>query len=200
MPTGLQYGAEWQEDILFLEPESVCVNTNVTAWYYNYVPPTGTYFSSYYQQGLIDHGGFVNLNRTDPYPASNDGDNTNEYPFVDSQRNPMLYERAYYAAWTANVYSMQFLNLTQPGTNRSRISSELGQRFRVNNTFISYDNSQNQYVVRTNDLSDMVSPPANYTFENPSEYNNYSSNPEIPNPWSKCLTILYLCAKMYTLA
>lgn len=158
----------------------------MTAWYYNLVPSSG-FTSDYSHQGLIDHGGFVNLNRTDPFPISPDGDDTNNYPFIDSQRNPMLYGRAYYAAWLANVYSMMYLNVSEPGTNRSRISSELGQRFRVNTSFINYDNSDNQYVMRSNALSNMVNPPASYSFQYPS---NYSSNPEIPNPWSKYTVFL----------
>lgn len=30
VPLGFEHGAEWEEDLLFIEPETVCVNTNVT--------------------------------------------------------------------------------------------------------------------------------------------------------------------------
>ncbi|KAK5094987.1 hypothetical protein LTS08_008383 [Lithohypha guttulata] len=178
VPTKLVYGAEWAEDILFLEPEAACVNTNLTVYYT--LTNTGVIEN---EQGLVDHGGFVNINRTDPYPVTSS--TTGEYPFLDSQNLPMLYNRAYYAAWLTNVFSMQFLNVTEPRTNRSRISSILNQKFRVNSTFAEYNPIDIQYIERTTSLSELVKPPSNYTFSDPIIYvTNYSSNPEIANPFN----------------
>ncbi|KAK5087844.1 hypothetical protein LTR05_002059 [Lithohypha guttulata] len=176
IPTNLFYGAEWEEDILFLEPEAACVNTNLTA--YHTLADTSVVGN---EKGLVDHGGFVNINRTDPYAAASS--TTGEYPFVDSQNSPMLYDRAYYAAWLTNVFSMQFLNITAPRTNRSRISSTLNQNFRVNGSFAGYVPTDFQYIWRTRSLSELVAPPYIYTSD-PTEYStNYSSNPEIANPF-----------------
>lgn len=107
VPTGLIYGAEWDEDTLFLEPVAACVNTNLSTYWT--LTESGIYGDT---EGLVDHGRFINLNRTDPYPefeTSGDG-----YPFIGGQSDPMLYGRVYLTAWLANVYAMQYLNITEP--------------------------------------------------------------------------------------
>ncbi|KAK5072463.1 hypothetical protein LTR64_005065 [Lithohypha guttulata] len=180
---------EWEEDILFLEPEAACVNTNLTVYYT--LTDTGLIGN---EKGLVDRGGFVDINRTDPYPVASS--KTGEYPFTDSQRLPMLYDRAYFAAWLTNVFTMQFLNVTEPRTNRSRISSALSQRFRVNSTFQEYDPNESQYIERTTDFSQLVKTPYNYTFSDPAKYGtNYSSNPEIANPFNVASEVFHLFTK-----
>lgn len=98
-PPVVGYGSEWSEDILFIEPESQCVDTNLTI---DFMIPK--YYSD---KGLLsnlvltDRGGFANL--------------TQEYPSVDvydAQNHPNLRERAYKAAWINNAYSMAFMNVT----------------------------------------------------------------------------------------
>ncbi|KAH8893095.1 hypothetical protein GQ53DRAFT_840793 [Thozetella sp. PMI_491] len=104
IPTGFQRGVEWDEDLLFVEPESVCVDTNLTIdWTikgdgYNLIPAGGVV--------LTDRGGFFNLNRT--YPRISLG---------ETQKNPRLYERAYQAAWLHNAYAAVYFNITNPGNS-----------------------------------------------------------------------------------
>ena len=93
----MQYGAEWYEEILFIEPQTECVNLNVSYdFYYNY---TSVNFLEHLS--LVDNGGFANLNHT--YP---------EYDYLDAQANPQLEARAYKAAWLTNAYNMLFMNIT----------------------------------------------------------------------------------------
>ncbi|KAK4096168.1 hypothetical protein N658DRAFT_459157 [Parathielavia hyrcaniae] len=94
----------WQEDILFVEPVTVCVDTNLTFDF----TASGRNFSSTSNgppdYRVTDRGGFVNLNLTYPY-----------YDRDDPQANPDLWGRAYKAAMMHNAYAMMYLNVTNPG-------------------------------------------------------------------------------------
>jgi len=166
VPVGLQYGAEWEEDLLWWEPEVQCVDTNLSLT----MTAESQYTTSY--QGLVDRGGFVNLNRTHPYPTQ-PGD---DYVFPDGQGAPSIYERAYLAAWGTNVLSMEYLNITTPNTSRARISSQLGQRFEVNSSVDSYSPTDWSYLSRIQFLSNIVNPPSEFNLSN-------TQNPRIPNPY-----------------
>jgi hypothetical protein len=98
-PSGFQYGASWSEDILFIVPETICVNTNLTLDY-TYVSANNSDISNV---TLTDRGGFVNLNRTYPY-----------YNLTDPQSNPDLAGRAYKAAWVNNALMAAYFNVTDP--------------------------------------------------------------------------------------
>lgn len=122
-PVGHPFGSTWEEDVLFVEPESVCVDTNLTLDFA--IPEMKTaYFGSAENLVITDRGGFVNLNQT--YPQWN-RDNV--------QDNPELWLRAYKAAWLSNALSMVFMNVT-PFTNEtlgtkafSYLNSSLGKEF-----------------------------------------------------------------------
>jgi hypothetical protein len=122
IPAGFQHGATWTEDLLFIEPETSCVNTNLTLDFTISVDEKDTAFIS--ELFLTDHGGFVNLNRT--YP---------EYNRDNPQKNPDLQGRAYKAAWLNNALSMLFLNVTNDNNSTygakafSYLNSSLGTRF-----------------------------------------------------------------------
>lgn len=119
LPTGLPLGAEWTEDILFIEPQTECVNTNLTIEFTitTEIPKATnrTVGSSTGIRDLVltDRGGFSKLNRT--YPL---------WPFdrENSQTNPELRVRAYKAAWLSNVYTALVLNVTNSlgNTNYSK--------------------------------------------------------------------------------
>lgn len=93
------YGSKWSEDILFIEPESQCADTNLTIDFM--LPKYYSDSNTVSNLVLTDHGGFANL--------------ITEYPPVDvydAQHHPNLRERAYKAAWMNNAYSMAFMNVT----------------------------------------------------------------------------------------
>lgn len=123
-PPVTPYGSTWSEDILFIEPESLCVDTNLTIDYM--LPRYSSQGSSVYNAVLTDRGGFVNLNQT--YPTWE--------MWGDRQENPDLERRAYKAAWLNNAYSMAFMNVTTihndsiPGSRAfAYLDSELGKTF-----------------------------------------------------------------------
>ena len=123
IPSGMPRGAEWEEDILFIEPDTACVNTNLT------IDFTVKYNMSDQSTGvsdlrLVDRGGFVNLNTT--YP---------EYDMENPQKNPDLYGRAFRGAYLNNAYTMLMYNITNDNTGSADgkgfdyIDSEIGKDF-----------------------------------------------------------------------
>jgi hypothetical protein len=102
-PAWKEHGSRWTEDILFVVPETACVDTNLTLNYE--IPRTrseaSTASSKVIKLTLADRGGFVNLDHT--YP---------QYERADAQEDPRLWYRAYVAAWSNNAYSMAFMNVT----------------------------------------------------------------------------------------
>ena len=99
VPPGFQYGVTWEEDLLFVEPESVCVDTNLTIDFSISITPNYTTLIT--DVVLTDRGGFVNINRS--YPVPN---------MTDPQNNQDLWTRAYKAAWLNNLNTALYYNVT----------------------------------------------------------------------------------------
>lgn len=113
----IRNGGTWSQNILWLEPVTQCVDTNLTVDYFLMDGPEGQIDIF----NLTDHGGFVNLTRASP-GLSRDGQH------ID------LFQRAYFGAVYSNLFAMQFLNVT-------RNSSFMGAPYPINtssfNTFIA---------------------------------------------------------------
>jgi len=122
IPPGFKHGVTWVEDLLFIEPETVCVNTNITIDF-TISSANNTLVDNVV---LTDRGGFSNFNHSAPILA-----------LPNAQKNPELYGRAYQAAWLQNVYTMLWFNVTNPadkttGTKAfSYVNSEVGSTFPV---------------------------------------------------------------------
>ncbi|RSL54113.1 hypothetical protein CEP51_014771 [Fusarium floridanum] len=120
VPADLPSGGLWEEDILFVEPVSTCVDTNLTIDF----TFTADSPNSIKDLVLTDRGGFVNLNKTYPY-----------YDRKDPQANADLWGRAYKAAYINNAYTMMYLNVTNPSNSTygdkafSYINSDIGKKF-----------------------------------------------------------------------
>jgi len=94
MPT-LRHGGTWSQNMLWLEPVSSCVNTNLTVDYIL----RGSPYSGTTEFNLTDRGGFANLTRD--YPGLNrDGQH------ID------IYQHAYKGAALSNALAMERLNTT----------------------------------------------------------------------------------------
>jgi hypothetical protein len=100
-PHGFQNGVTWEEDLLFIEPETVCIDTNLTLDCELSADPN----NSIYITGVVltDRGGFANLNHALP-----------SIDLSDPQKNPDLYGRAYQAAWLNNAYTALYYDITVP--------------------------------------------------------------------------------------
>ncbi|KAK4119572.1 hypothetical protein N657DRAFT_650068 [Parathielavia appendiculata] len=102
----------WQEDLLFVEPVTACVNTNLT---FDFTITERNFSSSSHgppDYRLTDRGGFINLNHTYPY-----------YDRDNPQANPDLWGRAYKAAMMHNAYAMMYLNVTNPGNQTAGVKA-----------------------------------------------------------------------------
>ncbi|KZL87229.1 hypothetical protein CI238_10878 [Colletotrichum incanum] len=123
VPTNVEQGAKWFEDILFIEPIASCVNTNITLDFEITMNNTISVMGID-KLRLTDRGGFVNINQT--YPA---------YDHDNAQSNPDLRARAYKAAFLNNAWTMMYFNVTT-GNNASEgrrawsyLNSKLGKEF-----------------------------------------------------------------------
>ncbi|KAF7373476.1 hypothetical protein MSAN_00557300 [Mycena sanguinolenta] len=111
LPVGTSRGATWSEDVLWLEPVSECVDTNLTI---DYVLEDAAYSANQVDNyNLVDHGGFYNL--------------TSTYPTLDRNgQNISLQQHAYKGAVLSNFYTMTNLGLA------ARNASHEGRAFPVN--------------------------------------------------------------------
>ncbi|KAJ7606555.1 hypothetical protein DFH06DRAFT_1251006 [Mycena polygramma] len=112
-PANTPHGGQWSEDVLWLEPASTCVDTNLTFDYMlsaNNSSPTQieTYT-------LTDRGGFFNLTTEYP-PLNRDGQS------VD------LFQHAYKGAVLSNAMAMTYLS------NLTRNETYNGRTFPLNNS------------------------------------------------------------------
>ncbi|KAI2278777.1 hypothetical protein LOZ05_000374 [Ophidiomyces ophidiicola] len=111
VPSPLKYGGVWSEDLLFIQPSTKCIDTNITV---DFTIPDISTNSTMQNVKLVDHGGFSKLNTT--YP---------QYDHEDPQKNPDLYRRAYKAAYLHNALTMLILNVTNPKTDTMKAWSYL---------------------------------------------------------------------------
>ena len=99
VPQGSENGASWSENLLWISPETICVDSNIT---FHFTPRNKTDRSSnlYSETFIRDEGGFTNL------PDSPVDFNNGDY-FGD----PNLWSRAFNAAWYVNDLLMAALGL-----------------------------------------------------------------------------------------
>lgn len=168
IPPGFAHGAQWSEDLLFVQPETVCVDTNLTL---DFSIIRGSNSSSEVS-GLVltDRGGFVNMNRT--YPRLN---------LTDPQSSPDLWARAYKAAWLHNAYTAMYFNVTNPTNDTSGLkawsymNSDVGKTFALDDAQVSGIDGLNALTL-SSDFGSYVQGISNGTGFNPWRItsNNYS--------------------------
>ncbi|KAL4931432.1 uncharacterized protein BDV17DRAFT_288970 [Aspergillus undulatus] len=124
VPSSHPYGSIWSEDILFIEPQSVCVDTNLTLEFRAKDGLFSSLFSSNVEDlALVDRGGLTALNKLPPVVNK-------DISIEQSLQTLDLYSRAYQAAWFNNLYTMAFLNVTDPNVDGlQHVNSEIGKRF-----------------------------------------------------------------------
>jgi hypothetical protein len=158
-PASLQLGAEWTEDLLWWTPETACVDTNLTLRSQQALP-FGSGISTLKQdvRYLVDQGGFANINRISPQVEWGWGYGKNV------QINPRLRDRAYAAAWLNNVLTMYFMNISDPNTNRSRISSSVGDQYELDSNDFTTRSEVYSEAFTYNDYDVIASIPSGYGY------------------------------------
>ncbi|KAJ6439225.1 arylsulfotransferase protein [Purpureocillium lavendulum] len=129
-PQGLPLGGEWDEDILWIEPEISCVNTNLSYELiladarnpHNFSVPIRSI-------GLVDDGGLSNLRLGNPY--------TN-WPNL-TYASPDVRLRASRSAWLNNFLTAFTYNMTNATTAEFGLNVTEGHRYPIKDipTFIS---------------------------------------------------------------
>lgn len=115
----LTYGGTWTEDILFIEPETQCVDLNVTVDFLITTDFTAVW--GFQNLTLTDRGGLSGLSRSQP-----------DFPSANGQTDLNLAQRAYAAAWLNNFLTLAFYNATNPDpSNITHIDVALGQKLSV---------------------------------------------------------------------
>lgn len=146
VPVGLAHGATWQEDILFVEPQTACSDTNLTLDYR--FDDTGVK-----SLVLTDRGGFANIKSL----VNNDSVSVN-WP-INAQNNPSLQRRAEYTALSHNFLVAMYFNITnsaKKGTGLepfSYVKSSLNQSFSIDARKNDYNIDGLQSIYMTRELS-----------------------------------------------
>lgn len=162
-PVGVSLGAEWVEDLLWVEPETACVDTNISIQFR--IPLNDLSGNQPTNISLVDDGGFANL--------------VQEWPYVNvtnAQADPNLQGRAYKAAWMVNTYTMLIMNLTRPNPGAfSYLKSKVGDQYPVTSQQAAGAKLHGIYI--SNDWISLLDPEAymsNYTL-NDTPGTNYSN-------------------------
>ncbi|GFF80913.1 hypothetical protein IFM62136_10413 [Aspergillus lentulus] len=117
----LKYGSTWDEDILFIQPETQCVPLNFSIEFQ--LPPALEMSLSVVNLVLKDHGGLSNL--AQPRPSISVPVNGQEFD---------LRQRAWNAAWYNNFLTLAYFNATdRDPTNITRLDVTAGQAFKLQN-------------------------------------------------------------------
>ncbi|KAH8707143.1 hypothetical protein GQ44DRAFT_763740 [Phaeosphaeriaceae sp. PMI808] len=131
-PVPLPYGGIWSEDLLFIEPETKCVDLNITLDFK--IPYSNDESAAVVNLTITDHGGFSNFNKDIP---SCNVSSLRTHDYNKTWASPNLSDRAYLAAWLTNVYAMFYMNITNPKNKDypqrfSYVNSKVGQQFAIN--------------------------------------------------------------------
>ncbi|KAK3934610.1 hypothetical protein QBC46DRAFT_273469, partial [Diplogelasinospora grovesii] len=124
VPVGLELGAIWQEDLLWVQPETVCEPTNFTL---HFSFPTQN--TSYLQ----DDGAFSNRDWSIPGPRWDIYNSSSLWNV--SGPVPNLRQRAHLASWWNNYFTAQALGLSEG--SRLSIGDVYSDNFSTYTAFIS---------------------------------------------------------------
>lgn len=143
VPIGLPHGVTWQEDILFMTPETTCVDTNLTL---DYTVLNGNQSMSTIVV-LTDRGGFVNATP-----------NQTVVDYQNSQKDPDLYTRAYIAAHLHNYLTGLYFNVTNMANGTVHgwslyNKSAMNKTFRVDGGTPYYDDVNTRGLTISQDFS-----------------------------------------------
>ncbi|KFY21955.1 hypothetical protein V493_06962 [Pseudogymnoascus sp. VKM F-4281 (FW-2241)] len=116
IPVQTEFGSVWHEDLLWVEPVTECVDTNLTIEFESLFHLTMDMPGE--QSFLVDNGGIVNLSP--------------DYPFIDqndTQGDPQLHATAYRAAAFNNALTALLYNLTEGRENSGQ--AYLGAKYNL---------------------------------------------------------------------
>lgn len=170
VPNPVELGSTWQEDLLWIEPVTECVDTNLTIDFERLLYTTDNPREE--QSFLVDNGGIVNL--------------SDDYPFIDqndTQNDPQLHATAYRAAAFNNALAGAFYNLTVGRKDHGK--AYLGAKYNLTSSEKPYS----QYIPKPYEMS--ISPLSGLYLPLPSQIYNGTGDITIQN-WTTVGMSLYL--------
>ncbi|EAU35445.1 predicted protein [Aspergillus terreus NIH2624] len=126
VPTAPGHGVTWEEDLLWVQPESSCVNTNLT------LDLTLGDVGSIEHLALTDHGGFINVPRRLPNRT-----------YASVQEELDLAYHAFRGAYINNMWTMFYMNITNPANKTTHtelfqyLNSHIGKNFTIPSESVS---------------------------------------------------------------
>jgi hypothetical protein len=125
IPVGLELGANWQEDLLWIQPETVCTANNFSIHFPGGGAPVSVNFGNTTDGYLQDDGAFASRNWTIPAPRW-------DIYGPDSPWNitgpiPDLAQRAFLGAWWDNYFTASALNIS--GNSTLSVGNQYGNDF-----------------------------------------------------------------------
>jgi hypothetical protein len=164
VPSRSSQSAVWTEDILFIVPETECVDNNIAFDYdlkqengTNKLGPGGVVY-------LTDRGGFANLNEAVNHAG---------LPLTNSQENVHLRDRALFAAWKSNAYTMLYMNLTDDDHLKQWRGYENAP---IGTTYRFEDESSTDF--KSGKLGDILPEPGRITLRKLGQHLDLRSSPE----------------------
>jgi hypothetical protein len=165
LPAGVSLGATWDEDLLVMEPETQCVDTNLTIDFTT-SGLNGTLGGNLEDIVLTDRGGFANI-----------ATEVATYDKSSPQVNADLASRAYQSAWYFNALLAIYYNVTRPSPNAfGYIASKIDRTFQLPETTLL---GTDKLVVE--DYSSVFS---TFLANDNSSFNSDDSFPFWPNPFN----------------
>ena len=104
-PVELELGAEWNEDLLWITPETACTSVNLSLHF----SISKDYFSTTNNGYMTDDGGFATLNPSVPVPRLDESEEGWQDAFGET---PDLQQRSYALAWWNNQLTARALNVS----------------------------------------------------------------------------------------
>lgn len=123
LPPSFPYGSSWLEDLLFLEPQTACVDMNLSIEFRlaNGNDAEGLLPANL---SLVDRGGFAHFDKA----------YLNHTDYVSTEADLDLHNKAFSVAWFSNALSMFYFNVSNPREGDYAhaymyVDSTVGKRF-----------------------------------------------------------------------
>lgn len=155
----------WSEDLLFIQPQSICVDTNLTL---DFALSDTRATSSPKDLVLTDRGGFTHVHQE--YPVTH---------YVDAQKDLDLGFHAWKAATLNNLYAMLYMNVTNPKKEGVHEAFEYLDSYEGKKFALPKGNDISARAIRMDTLGSFLG-----QFTDASYNTSDSEQIYYPNPWN----------------
>lgn len=155
----------WSEDLLFIQPKTICVDTNLTL---DFALSDTRAISSPKNVVLTDRGGFTHVHQE--YPVTQ---------YVDAQKDLDLRFHAWKAATLNNLYAMLYMNVTNPKEEGVHEAFEYLNSYEGKEFALPEGNDISARAIRMDTLGSFLGQFTNSSYNTSGFEQGY-----YPNPWN----------------